>query len=93
MLGSRNDDDDKWSKARKFQDNKIVFTGFGPWSLRKNSDLKPQGSCKGFVMKTNEKCKRKTKQRLSLQKPSHFSKINSPQAQLLQEACKHFKTQ
>jgi hypothetical protein len=64
LIESRNDDGDKWSKVGKFQDNEVVFTRFGPWSLRKNLDLKPKGSCKGFVMKTNEKHKRKIKQRL-----------------------------
>ncbi len=47
MIGSTNDDGDKWSKARKFPDNEIVFTGFGPWSLRKNLDLKPERKLQG----------------------------------------------
>jgi hypothetical protein len=50
LIGSKNDDGDKWSKARKFQDNEIVFTGFGPWSLMKNLHLKPEGSCKALCL-------------------------------------------
>jgi len=59
LIESRNDDGDKWSKVGEFQDNEVVFTGFGPWSLRKNLDLKPKGSCKGFIMKQMKNAKEK----------------------------------